>query len=145
MTSLSEVSGGAGAGGGLCLADCLPDAGRALVSVACHPWCLNKPPPMLTTPTIMAPPPTTMATMTTLAAATDDDDDSRSRSHSPRDRRRRVTDSQVVDRIAAVVVAHMQDDYTARLEDRLYVDLQLFLYLHSSHISHIYNISTFCR
>ena len=76
----------------------------------------------------------------------DDDDDSRSRSHSPRDRRcRRVTDSQVVDRIAAVVVAHMQDDYTARLEDRLYVDLQLFLYLHSSHISHIYNISTFCR
>ena len=37
------------------------------------------------------------------------------------------------------------DDYTARLEDRLYVDLQLFLYLHSSHISHIYNISTFCR
>ena len=75
----------------------------------------------------------------------DDDDDSRSRSHSPRDRCRRVTDSQVVDRIAAVVVAHMQDDYTARLEDRLYVDLQLFLYLHSSHISHIYNISTFCR
>ena len=76
----------------------------------------------------------------------DDDDDSRSRSHSPRDRRcRRVTDSQVVDRIAAVVAAHMQDDYTARLEDRLYVDLQLFLYLHSSHISHIYNISTFCR
>jgi len=65
----------------------------------------------------------------------DDDDDSRSS----------VTDSQVVDRIAAVVVAHMQDDYTARLEDRLYVDLQLFLYLHSSHISHIYNISTFCR
>ena len=75
----------------------------------------------------------------------DDDDDSRSRSHSPRDRRRRVTDSQVVDRIAAVVVAHMQDDYTARLEDRLYVDLQLFLYMHSSHISHIYNISTFRR
>ena len=31
------------------------------------------------------------------------------------------------------------DDYTARLEDRLYVDLQLFLYLHCqfTHISHI--------
>ena len=76
-----------------------------------------------------------------------DDDDSRSRSHSPRDRRRctTVTDAQVVERIVAVVVAHMQDAYTARLEDRLYVDLQLFLYLHSSHISHIYNISTLCR
>jgi len=50
VTSLSEVSGGAGAGGGLCLADCLPDAGRALVSVACHPWCWRSRPRCLLRP-----------------------------------------------------------------------------------------------
>ena len=73
----------------------------------------------------------------------DDDDDSRSRSHSPRDRRcRRVTDSQVVDRIAAVVVAHMQDDYTARLEDRLLCRPTAILisafFTHISYIQYIY-------